>query len=164
MENPTESAARPLGWRAHGRRRADTAAALPRACAIADALDLIGERWSLLIVREQFWGNHRFSDIQRATGAPRDILTARLQAAWSRPGSSSSAPTARSPPRAEYHLTAKGRALSPVLMAIQEWAYAHLEDADSCTARFPHGDHFADPVSQLHLPRLRRAAEGGTSD
>jgi len=53
--------------------------AQPRPCAIADAMEVIGERWSLLIVREQFWGNHRFSDIQRATGAPRDILATRLR-------------------------------------------------------------------------------------
>lgn len=122
--------------------------ALPRPCAIADALEVIGERWSLLIVREQFWGNHRFSDIQRATGAPRDILTTRLRRLVDA-GILEQRTYSEKPPRAGYHLTAKGRALSPVLMSIQEWAYAHHEDADACTQRFPHGDHFADPVSSF---------------
>jgi DNA-binding HxlR family transcriptional regulator len=121
---------------------------LPRPCAIADALDLIGERWSLLIVREQFWGNRRFSDIQRATGAPRDILTARLKRLVEE-GILEKRAYSERPPRSEYRLTEKGRALAPVLMAIQEWAYAHVEDAADCTARFPHGDHDADPVSSF---------------
>ncbi len=123
--------------------------ALPRPCAIADALEVIGERWSLLVVREQFWGNHRFSDIQRATGAPRDVLTARLRRLVEA-GILEKRTYSERPPRAEYHLTPKGRALSPVLMAIQEWAYANLDDAADCTARFPHGDHDADPVSSFH--------------
>jgi DNA-binding HxlR family transcriptional regulator len=122
---------------------------LPRPCAIADALEVIGERWSLLIVREQFWGNHRFSDIQRATGAPRDVLSARLRRLVDA-GILEKRTYSERPPRAEYHLTRRGRALSPVLMAIQEWSYAHLEDADGpCTARFPHGDHDVDPVSHF---------------
>ncbi|WP_445151246.1 winged helix-turn-helix transcriptional regulator [Baekduia sp. Peel2402] len=122
--------------------------ALPRPCAIADALEVIGERWSLLIVREQFWGNRRFSDIQRATGAPRDILTARLKRLVEE-GILEKRAYSERPPRSEYRLTAKGRALAPILMSIQEWAYANLEDADACTARFPHGDHDADPVSHF---------------
>jgi DNA-binding HxlR family transcriptional regulator len=123
--------------------------ALPRPCAIADALEVIGERWSLLIIREQFWGNHRFSAIQRATGAPRDILSARLRRLVDA-GILEKRGYSERPPRAEYHLTRRGRALSPVLMAIQEWSYAHLEDEDGPgTARFPHGDHDADPVSRF---------------
>jgi DNA-binding HxlR family transcriptional regulator len=122
-------------------------ATLPRPCAIADALEVIGERWSLLIVREQFWGNHRFSDIQRATGAPRDILTTRLRRLVDA-GILETRRYSERPPRDGYHLTAKGRALAPVLMALQEWAYANL-DGEDCTGRFPHGDHDADPVSSF---------------
>lgn len=126
----------------------DATETLPRPCAIADALEVIGERWSLLVVREQFWGNHRFSDIQRATGAPRDILTARLKRLVEE-GILEKRAYSEKPPRSEYRLTPKGRALAPVLMTIQEWAYANLDDADACTARFPHGDHDADPVSSF---------------
>jgi DNA-binding HxlR family transcriptional regulator len=125
----------------------ETAPPQPRPCAIADALEVIGERWSLLIVREQFWGNHRFSDIQRATGAPRDILAARLRRLVDA-GILEKRAYSERPPRAEYHLTPAGRALSPVLMTIQEWAYAHLDD-EAGTMRFPHGDHDTDPVSSF---------------
>ena len=51
-----------------------------RPCSIAAALELVGERWSLLVIREIAWGSHRFSDIARGTGAPRDRLSARLTA------------------------------------------------------------------------------------
>src|SRR6476646_737026 len=50
-----------------------------RPCSIAAALDLIGDRWSLLAIREVMFGNHRFSEIARNTGAPRDRLAARLK-------------------------------------------------------------------------------------
>ena len=50
-----------------------------RQCAIADGLDLLGERWALLVLRELFWENHRFAGIQEKTGAPRDVLSARLK-------------------------------------------------------------------------------------
>ncbi|WP_035130247.1 winged helix-turn-helix transcriptional regulator [Conexibacter woesei] len=123
-----------------------TAVAEPRPCAIADALELIGERWALLVVREMFWGNHRFSQIQRATGAPRDILSARLRSLVEA-GILERRPYSERPPRDEYHLTKRGRALSPVLMAIQEWSYAEIDDG--CTHRFPHHDHQVDPVSRF---------------
>ena len=52
---------------------------LPRVCSVAGALDVIGEKWSLLVVRELILGVHRFNEIATNTGAPRDILTARLR-------------------------------------------------------------------------------------
>jgi DNA-binding HxlR family transcriptional regulator len=51
----------------------------PRICSIADALEILGDRWSLLVVRECSYGVHRFTDIQRNTGAATDILTSRLK-------------------------------------------------------------------------------------
>ena len=53
--------------------------AVPRSCTIAASLAVIGEKWSLLVVRELSLGVHRFDAIQRNTGAPRDILTSRLR-------------------------------------------------------------------------------------
>ncbi|KPI18545.1 transcriptional regulator, HxlR family [Actinobacteria bacterium OK006] len=50
-----------------------------RPCAVTSSLELVGDRWSLLIVREVTFGNHRFSQIARNTGAPRDRLAARLR-------------------------------------------------------------------------------------
>jgi DNA-binding HxlR family transcriptional regulator len=53
--------------------------ATPRRCSVAAALDVVGEKWSLLVVRELVLGSRRFNDIAANTGAPRDILTARLR-------------------------------------------------------------------------------------
>ena len=50
-----------------------------RPCAIAASLEVVGDRWSLLVVREVALGNHRFTEIARGTGAPRDRLTTRLR-------------------------------------------------------------------------------------
>ncbi|HMJ34463.1 MAG TPA: helix-turn-helix domain-containing protein [Baekduia sp.] len=122
--------------------------ATPRPCAIADALELIGERWSLLVVRELFWGNHRFSEIARRTGAPRDILSTRLRRLVDA-GVLEKRPYSNHPPRAEYHLTPAGRSLAPVLMSIQEWALHHLEQPEAGVMRMAHGDHEIDPVSSF---------------
>ena len=51
----------------------------PRVCSVARTIEVVGDRWSLLVIREAFLGNHRFDAIQRRTGAPRDILAARLR-------------------------------------------------------------------------------------
>ena len=50
-----------------------------RPCSMAATLSLVGEKWALLAIREIFWGNHRFDEIARNTGAPRDRLAARLR-------------------------------------------------------------------------------------
>ncbi len=96
-------------------------ASLPgRACTVAAALELVGERWSLLVVREVSLGNHRFSDIARGTGAPRDRLTARLNALVAA-GVLERRQYSDAPPRSGYHLTASGRDLLPVLQALLQW-------------------------------------------
>ena len=72
-----------------------TLAELPgRACPIAASLELVGERWSLLIIRELALGNRRFSDIVKNTGAPRDRVAARL-GRWNRSAWSADPPTSR---------------------------------------------------------------------
>jgi DNA-binding HxlR family transcriptional regulator len=91
-----------------------------RPCSIAAALDLVGERWSLLVIREVSLGNHRFSDIARGTGAPRDRLAARLGALVAA-GVLEKRPYSDAPPRSGYHLTASGRDLLPVLQALLQW-------------------------------------------
>jgi DNA-binding HxlR family transcriptional regulator len=94
---------------------------LPRdACSIAAALELVGERWSLLVIREVAWGSHRFSDIARGTGAPRDRLTARLNSLVAA-GVLERRAYSDAPPRSGYHLTAAGRDLLPVLQALLQW-------------------------------------------
>jgi DNA-binding HxlR family transcriptional regulator len=120
----------------------------PRPCAIADALAVVGERWSLLIVRELFWGEHRFADIARKTGAPRDVLSARLKALVEA-GIIEKRPYSEHPPRAGYHLTRAGRKLSPVLSAIGQWGREHMP-ADHPRPMVSHGDHEIVPLVTVH--------------
>ena len=99
-------------------------AALPgRPCPIAAALELVGERWALLVVREIALGATRFSDIVAGTGAPRDRIAARLKALESA-GVIAESPYHDGPRRYEYRLTESGEALMPVLDALLAWGQA----------------------------------------
>jgi DNA-binding HxlR family transcriptional regulator len=91
-----------------------------RPCAAAAALSLVGERWSLLAVREIFFGNHRFNDIVRNTGAPRDRLAARLKELVEA-GILERRLYQEGPARYGYHLTTAGRDLAPVLHSLTAW-------------------------------------------
>lgn len=91
-----------------------------RPCSIAAALQVVGEKWALLAVREIFYGNHRFDRIARNTGAPRDRLTARLRA-LEEAGVVERRAYSERPPRFEYHLTPAGRDLAPLVHALLAW-------------------------------------------
>ncbi len=89
-------------------------------CGLAAALEVVGDRWSLLIVREVFFGHHRFSEITRATGAPSDRVAARLKD-LSDAGILERRQYQASPERWDYHLTEAGRDLAPVLVSLFDW-------------------------------------------
>ena len=108
----------------------------PRACPIARTLDLVGERWSILVLREAFLGVRRFADIAANTGAPRDVLTKRLRSLEAAGILERRAYHDR-PPRFEYHLTPAGKDLEPVLIGLREWGTRHLADPPP-TPRFLH--------------------------
>ncbi len=100
-------------------------ASLPgRPCPIAAALELVGERWALLVVREIALGATRFSDIVAGTGAPRDRIAARLKALESA-GVVTRSPYHEGPRRYVYRLTESGDALIPVLDALLVWGQQH---------------------------------------
>ncbi len=142
-------------------------ATLPgRPCTIAAALELVGERWSLLVVREVSLGNSRFSDIARGTGAPRDRLTARLNALVAA-GVLERRRYSDSPPRSGYHLTASGRDLLPVLQALLQWGDRWA--AEEPPVRLEHAPHShaahqvdaewvcrtcGEPVTASHVERV----------
>lgn len=90
-------------------------------CSIARSLEVIGERWSLLIVRDAFLGVTRFSDFQRSLGIARNVLAQRLEhlvgegVLERRDGG--------------YHLTAKGRELAPALHQLMKWGDRHYAPA-----------------------------------
>lgn len=91
-----------------------------RPCSIAAALAIVGDRWALLAIREITFGNRRFSEIVRNTGAPRDRLAARLKDLVAA-GVLERREYQDTPPRYDYHLTAAGRDLAPVLSALRSW-------------------------------------------
>jgi len=91
-----------------------------RPCSVAAALNLVGERWALLAVREISLGNKRFAAIARNTGAPRDRLAARLRSLEAA-GIVVRRPYSDHPPRHEYELTESGHELRTVLQALRSW-------------------------------------------
>src|SRR4051794_41488910 len=101
------------------------APAEPRVCSIARTLDVVGEKWALLVVREVFLGNRRFDEMIRRTGAPRDTLTARLRTLVDA-GILRRRQYSDHPPRFEYRLTGAGRALYPVILTLLRWGDEHL--------------------------------------
>jgi DNA-binding HxlR family transcriptional regulator len=102
-----------------------TRTATPRECSVAAALEVIGEKWSLLVVRELFLGSRRFNDIAAHTGAPRDILTARLRK-LEELGVIERRIYSERPQRYIYALTDKGKDLRPVMMALKHWGDVHV--------------------------------------
>jgi DNA-binding HxlR family transcriptional regulator len=89
-------------------------------CSIAESLEVIGERWSLLIVRDVLNGNRRFGEIQGSLGVARNVLSARLQRLIAE-GILERRPYQQSPQRFEYFLTDKGLDLWPALIALLNW-------------------------------------------
>lgn len=92
----------------------------PRPCSIASALSFLGEKWALLVVRELALGVHRFDEIQRNTGAPRDILTSRLRRLEAA-GVLEKRQYHERPVRFGYHLTKAGGELRPILLSLAQW-------------------------------------------
>jgi DNA-binding HxlR family transcriptional regulator len=96
-------------------------------CPIACTLDLIGDRWTLLIVRDLFKGKHRFSEFLASDeGIKTNILADRLKR-LEQAGLVKRSRYQDRPPRYEYHLTASGQSLSPVLKATFEWGKRRMK-------------------------------------
>jgi DNA-binding HxlR family transcriptional regulator len=98
-------------------------------CSVARTLEVVGERWTMLVLREAFFGVRRFNDFQRHLGAPRNVLTARLQTLVEA-GVLRREPyrEAGSRERFEYRLTPAGLELLPSLVALMQWGDHHLAD------------------------------------
>jgi DNA-binding HxlR family transcriptional regulator len=93
-------------------------------CSIAQCLEVVGEWWSLLIVRDAFLGVSRFDDFQRRLGISRNVLRQRLTHLVGA-GVMEKVPYSEHPPRFEYRLTNTGRDLWPVLTAMRQWGDQH---------------------------------------
>lgn len=100
-------------------------------CSIERALGVVGEKWTFLVLREAFSGVRRFADMQAATGAPRQVLSARLthlveegllrKVPYREPGQRQ---------RDEYRLTQMGLDLYPALVALMQWGDRYLSDQE----------------------------------
>jgi DNA-binding HxlR family transcriptional regulator len=110
-------------------------------CSIRRTLDIVGEKWSLLVLREAFYGVRRFSDFERALGCARNILSARLgtlvdegiltREPYRDPGSRA---------RYEYRLTEKGLELFPALIAVMHWGDRWTADPEGPPVEVRHRD------------------------
>ena len=108
-------------------------------CTIQRSLDVMGDRWSLIVLREVFQGIRRFDDMTVRTAIPRQVLTDRLRRLvddgilrrepYRVPGQRE---------RHEYRLTDKGLELYPVLIALQEWGNRYLADPAGPPIEFAH--------------------------
>ena len=118
-----------------------SAATQPRACSVARTLDIVGEKWALLAVREVFLGNRRFDEMVRQTGAPRDTLAARLRTLVGA-GIFERRLYSDHPARFEYFLTPAGQDLKPVIMTLMAWGDRYLAGDDGPPMVLEHqGDH-----------------------
>ncbi len=118
-------------------------------CSIANALDLIGEWWTILILREAFFGTRRFEDFQQHLGIARNILTTRLRKLCDS-GVLQRVPIKEGAKRHEYKLTSMGRDLYPTLIALTQWGDRWLHEDKSPVRFVEHatGDEI-QPVSIL---------------
>lgn len=124
-------------------------------CPVARTVDLIGDRWSLLIVRDAFDGMRRFSDFQRSLGVAKNILTDRLYmlveagilAREDAPDGSA---------YQHYVLTPQGQSLFPVVVALRQWGEQHLFAPGE-----PHST-LIDRRTGKPLPPMKVQGKGGT--
>src|SRR5687767_5629639 len=117
-------------------------------CSIARALEVVGERWSLLIVRDAMRGVTRFEDFQRSLGLARNVLTARLEHLVSE-GVLARTPYGPKGSRSEYELTQKGRELMVVVVGLNNWGDRHYPHPDGPPRKFQHADCGGPVVADL---------------
>ena len=103
-------------------------------CSIARALEVVGERWTLLIVRDAFLGLRRFDQFQESLGIARNVLTDRLNRLVEA-GILDRVRYSERPERYEYRLTAKGRDLSIALAGLRQWGDEYLSETPPRIAR-----------------------------
>ncbi|MFJ7260113.1 winged helix-turn-helix transcriptional regulator [Streptomyces globosus] len=122
-------------------------------CAIAQALDVVGDWWTLLIVRDTARGLHRFEELQRELGVSRKVLAERLRLLVEA-GVLTREPYQERPVRHEYRLTPRGRGLLPVLVALQDWGDTWVLGDGEMTATTDEASREAARVNALKDTRL----------
>jgi DNA-binding HxlR family transcriptional regulator len=120
-------------------------------CTIGRAMEILGEKWTVVVLREVFNGVRRFDDMRVRTGIPRQVLTNRLQSLvghgvlrrvpYQEPGARI---------RQEYRLTEKGFDLYPVMIAVADWGNRYLADPEGPPLTFAHRDCGEEVHAGLH--------------
>lgn len=126
-------------------------------CSVAQALDVVGEWWTLLILRDAILGVTRFDEFQSRLGISRNVLSTRLETLVDHEILERVRYQDR-PPRDEYRLTRKGRALWPVLTALREWGDRWVVGKDNASVVLHHHDHACDTV--LHCRQCGEQLRG----
>src|SRR3954451_20763303 len=129
-------------------------------CTIGRAMEVLGEKWAVVVLREVFNGVRRFDDMRVRTGIPRQVLTNRLSSLvghgvlhrvpYREPGSRE---------RHEYRLTPKGFDLYPVLIAVAAWGDRYLAEPEGPPLRFVHQDCGAEVHVELHCAHGHEVGE-----
>jgi DNA-binding HxlR family transcriptional regulator len=127
-------------------------------CPVARTLDVVGEWWTLLIVRDALRGARRFEDF-KATGIADNILSARLKRLVDE-GILERARYQERPDRHEYLLTEKGRALGPVVQALRGWGQRWTTGEDRSPTPV-HAECGHEPSLRYHCPHCDRALAAG---
>ncbi|MCX5196567.1 winged helix-turn-helix transcriptional regulator [Streptomyces sp. NBC_00249] len=122
-------------------------------CSIAQALEVVGDWWTLLIVRDTARGLHRFDELQRELGVSRKVLAERLKLLVEA-GVLTREPYQERPVRHEYRLTPRGRGLLPVLVALQDWGDTWVLGEGEMTATTQESSKEAVRVHALRGTRL----------
>jgi DNA-binding HxlR family transcriptional regulator len=140
-------------------------------CSIARTLEIVGERWTLLVIRDVVLGNHRFDQLLTSLGVASNVLTDRLNRLVAE-GILERVPYSERPDRFEYRLTEKGRELGTPLLALMQWGDRYVSgkppriarrrsDGAPVSVRLLAADGSTVPSGDLELapgPGLRAAA------
>jgi DNA-binding HxlR family transcriptional regulator len=128
-------------------------------CTIGRAMEILGERWTVVVLREVFSGLRRFDEMRERTNIPRQVLSNRLallveqgilrRQPYQEPGSRV---------RHEYRLTEKGLDLYPILVAVREWGDRYLADPDGPALLTVHRDCGAPVRAELRCDEGHRLA------
>ena len=110
-------------------------------CTVQRTLDLVGEKWTLLILRDAFNGVRRFDDFHRHVGLSEAVLAGRLRKLVEA-GVLAAVPYQErgSRTRNEYRLTSKGRDLWPILVALRQWGESYVADPEGPVLEVRHGE------------------------
>ena len=119
-------------------------------CSVAGTLEVIGERWSILVIREVFYGRRRFSEMQRVLGVARNVLASRLERLVDE-GILERRIYSERPERYEYFLTEAGLDLWPVMVSLMHWGDKHLGEPGEPPVRIVHKGECGGAVNDRRI-------------